>query len=1177
MEGQQGKGHGWTQAGLGVGLVLVGAGMARWGQDGWGWLGLGLTLVGALGLGVALAVTLRTSRRREAALHYELERYRRVLEGNHDGVWDWNVLTNGVFFSDRWKAMLGFAPTEIAADLSEWSNRVHPDDLERVMGEVQAHLDGKTPYYVSEHRMRCKTGQYKWILDRGKALRQEGRVVRMVGSHTDIDDWKVAQAALQNSEARYRNLVGHLDAGIVILDPQGEVLYCNEAAQTLLGGRTPADWEGQWVREDGSVLPAEAEPIYQVRTSGRVLAGQVLGVRRQETVAVWLWVSGFPEFDEEGNLAQGVVTLTNITSRIVMEEALRQAKAELEQELVRSRALFEGSMDGIVVNDSQGRVIQASPSFAAMLGYSLDQVHGLTSTDWDPQWSTFQADLNRPASTKQIETRLRRQDGTPCDAEVCCSCVVVDGQRLYYSVCRDVSDRKRAEAQQARIEARLRQSEATQNAIIRAIPDLLIRMRIDGPRLKWISGLGGEVVLPHRSPALTSALAQSLPTNLMQQRRHYVQLTLDTGEPHTYEQQLTVHGKARYEEVRVVPLGQNEVLVMIRDITSRKQAEGELRDQKDLFQAIIDHIPVMVSLFSAEGDMRLVNPEAERVLGWPQQAWHEQDLMAQCYPDPAYRQQVEDHMARATGDWADFTTFTAEGAAINTSWANIALANGLFLGIGQNISDRVQKEEALQQAIAAAEAANQAKSQFLANMSHELRTPLNVILGFTQLLLRDPPLTEDQRQSLQTVQRSGEHLLALINDVLDFSKIEAGYAVLEETDFDLHTLLHTLQAMLHLRAESKGLTLAVTIAPTVPRYVTGDAHKLQQVLLNLLSNALKFTDSGTVTLAVQGCPWAGEPLPCLQFQVIDTGVGIANEEMATIFDAFVQAKAGRRAVQGTGLGLAISHRLVSLMGGHLSLCSQVGVGTTFSLQVPLPVASDPDLPIAADADAPVPWTLDQPEHFRPDRFRILVVDDQATNRLVLVQLLQGLGFQVDEVSDGLAAVERWQTWHPHLVWMDLQMPRLDGYAATRQIRAREQAEAMPPTPIIALSAQALDRDRQAALAAGCNDHLSKPFQAAVLLKMMARHLGLDAEAPVVPPPPPEPAPCLDLDLLPTDWLTALEDAATCGDDGAIHALAAELPPAQAALAQQIQTLAQQYQFEHILHVLGVGPDPRPRD
>jgi len=1168
MDGQHGKGRRLGTVGLGVLLVLGGVLLGEQ-------TGAALTLLGALTLGLALVA----SYRREAELHDDLERYRRVLEGNHDGLWDWNLLTNGVFFSDRWKAMLGFAPSEIRADLSEWSSRVHPDDLDRVMQEVQDHLDGKTAYYVSEHRVRCKTGQYKWILDRGKALHQGGRVVRMVGSHTDIDDWKLAQAALQSSEARYRHLVGHLDAGVVMFDPQGEVLYCNEAARTLLGGSTPAEWDGQLVREDGTVLPAEAYPSRQVRTSMRALAGQVLGVQRREGGCVWLWVSGFPEFDGAGEFAQAVITLTNITPRIVMEEALRQAKAELERELVRSRALFEGSMDGIVVNDAQGRVVQASPSFAAMLGYSLAQVHRLTSTDWDLQWPALQADLDRPASTKQIETRLRRQDGTPCEVEVCCSCMVVDGQRLYYSVCRDVSDRKRAEAQQARTEARLRQSEATQNAIIRAIPDLLIRMGTDGSRLQWISGLSGSVVAAPRPQQAT------LPADLAQQRTHYVQRTLKTGDPHTYEQKLMVQGQPRYEEVRVVPLQPDEVLVMIRDITSRKQTEDDLRYQKDMFQAIIDHIPVMVTLFSAEGKVLLVNPETERVLGWPQQAWYEQDLIAQCYPDPAYRQQVIDHMARAAGDWADFTTCTATGEVITTSWANLALANGLFLGIGQDISDRVYKAQALQQAMAAAEAANQAKSQFLATMSHELRTPLNAILGFTQLLLRNPPLTPDQRQSLQTVQRSGEHLLALINDVLDFSKIEAGYAVLEEADFDLHGLLHTLLAMLQLRADAKGLTLTLDLAPTVPPYVTGDAQKLQQVLLNLLSNALKFTDSGGVILAARSCSTAGKPQPCLQFWVVDTGVGMANDEMATIFDAFVQAKAGRKALQGTGLGLAISYRLAHLMGGTLSVCSEVGAGSTFSLQVPLPAARAPDGAAGGDGTAPMLWSLDGPGQLRPSQYKILVVDDQATNRLVLVQLLRGVGFQVEDVSNGRVAVERWRTWRPHLIWMDLRMPGLDGYAATRQIRAQEQAEAVSPIPIIALSAQAQAQDRQAALAAGCNDYLSKPFHTPVLLQTMARHLAatVPASAPVAAvvslgapdlpparlPPAPEcrPAPRPDLSALPTPWLVALEDAATCGDDGAIHALAAELPPQQAALAQQLQTLAQQYQFERILHWL----------
>jgi two-component system sensor histidine kinase/response regulator len=406
--------------------------------------------------------------------------------------------------------------------------------------------------------------------------------------------------------------------------------------------------------------------------------------------------------------------------------------------------------------------------------------------------------------------------------------------------------------------------------------------------------------------------------------------------------------------------------------------------------------------------------------------------------------------------------------------------------------------------------------------------------------------------------------------------------------FDLLALLHTLRTMLAERASARGLALVLNIAPAVPQFIVGDAPKLRQVLINLVGNAIKFTETGGVTVTVTvleplatvadhpdhdtSDESAKTPTIRLQFRVADTGVGIAPTEFATIFDAFAQARADKAAMQGTGLGLTISARQVELIGGQLYLASDLGQGSTFAVTLAVQPVSSAHPPAAEQSQVVLGIA---PSHRHR---RILVVDDQADNRQLLVTLLQQVGLDVREASNGEEAVRLWQEWHPDLIWMDIRMPGLDGYEATRQIRAMETEN---PSIIIALTAQASRRDRTLALAAGCNDYLSKPFQATTLFLKMAEHLGLEyiyaqpdnSTAPLTAPASraKTDAPCAfqppDLSSLPADWLNELEDAAMCGDDQTIFSLTAQLPADLSTWGNCLNHLAQQFQFEQSLQML----------
>lgn len=415
----------------------------------------------------------------------------------------------------------------------------------------------------------------------------------------------------------------------------------------------------------------------------------------------------------------------------------------------------------------------------------------------------------------------------------------------------------------------------------------------------------------------------------------------------------------------------------------------------------------------------------------------------------------------------------------------------------QLLEGRVRERTAqLEQAKEKADAANAAKSNFIASMSHELRTPLNAILGFAQIMTRSQTLPPEQQENIGIISRSGEHLLTLINNILDLSKIEAGKISLNETNFDLYRLLSDIEDMLGLKAAQKGLQLLVEYSPDLPQYIRTDLVKLRQVLINLTNNALKFTETGRVLVRVASRSRAENP-GLITFEVEDTGVGIAPEELNHLFEAFSQTTTGKQAQEGTGLGLAIARSFVQLMGGEITVRSELGRGTTFQFEIRATVVA----PHQVKTDKPLRRAIAL-EPGQP-RYRILIVDDKPLNRKLLIALLSPFGFDLQEASNGQEAIEVWQSWQPHLIWMDMRMPVMDGYEATKQIKARTSGQG---TVIVALTASMLEDEMAVVRRAGCDDFMRKPFRDEEILQMMHQHLGVryvyesapDCDRPVKP-------------------------------------------------------------------------------
>ncbi|MBD2579148.1 response regulator [Oscillatoria sp. FACHB-1406] len=462
--------------------------------------------------------------------------------------------------------------------------------------------------------------------------------------------------------------------------------------------------------------------------------------------------------------------------------------------------------------------------------------------------------------------------------------------------------------------------------------------------------------------------------------------------------------------------------------------------------------------------------------------------------------------------------------------------------------------------------ANQAKSQFLAKMSHELRTPLNAILGFTQVMNRDVTLSSQHREYISIINRSGQHLLELINDVLEMSKIEAGQETLNEKSIDLYELLASLEAMLGFKARAKGLALNFHLSPEVPQYIRIDESKLNQVLINLIGNALKFTEVGRVELYIE---WQSESknesVPLLTCKVCDTGTGISSDEMKQLFKAFEQTESGRRSMEGTGLGLAISQQFVRLMGGTMSVQSEVNRGSTFSFQVRAPESSQEEVQQSVQQKRIIGLEPGQPD------YRILIAEDVLENRRLLVDILESLGFQVRAVENGKECLSVWNAWQPQLILMDMQMPVLDGYEATRTIKGSPEGK---DTVIIAITANAFEEERVDILNAGCDEVMRKPFQEEVLLEKIAERLHicyLYAEEEPIPPAPLS----ISLDLtekaiqiMPKSWIDRLNDAAISVDEERIFRLIEEIPSTEVTLLQILKNLVANYRLDIIAEVTG---------
>ncbi|MFW6358288.1 MAG: PAS domain S-box protein, partial [Chroococcales cyanobacterium] len=925
-------------------------------------------------------------RQMEAELREGEERWQLALQGNNDGIWDWNVATNQVFFSQRLVEMLGFSKEEFGNTLDAWSQRIHPDDLPTVMTVIEAHFQHKTPHYITEHRVQCKDGRYKWILDRGQALwNDKGEVIRMVGSHTDITERKEAEAKLQQQKELLQTIFDHIPIMIASLDSQGQIQLVNRELERVLG----------WSKAELETINMLAECYPNPNEYQKVLE-QVLAATGQ-----WIDFETRTRYGDYIDTSWANIQLSNGTRVGIGRDITDSKRAQREIQATKERLelVLQAANDGFWDWNLETGEIYFSPRWKEMIGYTDSEL----SNDFQ-SWERVIFEEDRIAALQLVEDynsgkidrfltiqRFHHKDGsTVYILSRAIHLKNADGKTVrMIGAHTDITEQVKAkEALQRQLQRTLLLKQITEQ----------IRSSLDSQQVFQITATQmGKVLGVNRCVIHTY-----LP--LPEPRIPFVAEYIESGYPSILEIEVPVVGNSFAEQVL---------------------REDRAFSSANVYQDPL--IPLPISTLCDSLGIKSMLAIRTSYQGKPNGV-------------------IALHSCNEFRSWNNEEIELLEAVAVQVGIA-IAQAN-LLEQERQQHEELSQKNAALDKARRDAEAANRAKSEFLAMMSHEIRTPMNAVIGMTGLLL-DSPLDEQQQDFAETIRSSGDALLTIINDILDFSKIESGKLELEEHPFDLRACVEESLDLVASRATKKGIEIGYSIDPNTPNAIVSDVTRLRQVLVNLLTNGVKFTPKGEVTVSVMarqlGEAWNQEdteyPYYAIRFAVKDSGIGIPSDRLGRLFQAFSQVDSSTtRHYGGTGLGLVISQRLCEMMGGRIWVDSMEGEGSTFYFSI-----------VAQSAPS---QRSDRSSSISLEGRRLLVVDDNATNRKIVALQVKPWGMTVQEASSGKEALTLLRQGEKFdLAILDCQMPMVDGIRLGKDIHTLPNTQTLPLILLSSLGSQ----------------------------------------------------------------------------------------------------------------------------
>jgi PAS domain S-box-containing protein len=901
--------------------------------------------------------------------------------------------------------------------------------------------------------------------------------------------------SLPDAQAKYRALLRQSPDSIVLIDAAtGDILEFNDRACEALG----------YSREEFARLKV---PDFEAS---------------QTATEVWQYTrrlenTGRLSFEtrhraKDGRLLDVSVSCSMLRAHdrpyvlAVWTDVTKQKRAEARSRAsnIRFRTVVENLPDGVFAHDLDGRLRMVNKAACRQTGYTREELLTLTVADIDAK-SVDRDDRSRfwlslqPGASAQVSVTHRRKDGSTYPAEVHLNRLDLDDQPIVLAIARDVAERTRSEAA-------LQESQRRLATLMSNLPGMVYRCRNDPD---WTMQFVSDGCLP---------LTGYAPQDLIQSHRvAYAELIHPDDRSMVWESiQDALKEKRGFESVyRIITAAGEEKWVselgrglfdgddgsvlegFITDITERKRAEQALRDSRGRLQALFEAAPVGIGTV-VDRVLTSVNSRFCNMLGYS-----EEELLGKSariiYPSEEAFQAVGrekySQIARFGVGSVETQFLHRDGHVIDVLLSSAALVPGdlsaevVFTAL--DITDRKRAERLMTEATRAAEAANRAKTEFLANMSHEIRTPMTAVLGYADLLAATNLSQRERHDFLRLIRSNGEALLTLISDILDLSKIEAGWTELQPEPCDPVALVQAVISTLHVRAEEKGLHLSLQTSSAVPRSIRSDPARVRQILTNLIGNAVKFTSEGEVRTEISSLSET-EGKVQLAFAVHDTGIGIEPDMMRSIFEPFAQADSSHtRQYGGTGLGLAISRRLAEMLGGTIEAESTPDQGSTFRFVVDVERAGPRGSAQTKSSDQASQRRGESPVPHAPGLHgRILLAEDIPDVQRLMIVSLEASGLEVDLAEDGRQACEMAMRsegeGRPYdVILMDIQMPVMDGYEATRRLRARGWKGT-----IIALTAHALKRDRQASLAAGCDDYLAKPLSLEQLRDRLAKYLAV---------------------------------------------------------------------------------------